>query len=591
MSIFGPYDDSNAIGEVRGVDTSQVYVRVTSAEKLLHAKVGRLVVVQGEDANEWLLGMINRVWREPSSASVEEATADDFPLEENAVQLVLVGTYRALQGDRKDYFTRAVLSLPDINRSVYPVEGRALESLMGLIARSGSQVTGPPLEIGTYSLDRKAKAYLDADRLFQRHAALLGSTGSGKSWAVATILEQAAELANPNIILFDLHGEYVDVPYAKQLRIAGPGDLANPSDSVLFLPLWLLNYEEMQSVLVDYSEQSAPNQATAVFESIMEAKERFLTECGQQDMLDKFTVDSPIPFRLEAFIGAIDSKNREVIDTGDVYKQGDQKGQPKTRQGPLHDKLTRMLIRLRNKTNDRRYGFMFRAPSEWQQYDTLDSLTSILMGSGNGESQRGFGIRVIDFSEVPSDVLPVMVSLVARLVFNIQFWLDSGANNSGRHPILLVCDEAHLYLPGSGQGVNATERLALESFERIAKEGRKYGVGLLVVSQRPSDVSTTILSQCNNIISLRLTTDRDISAVKNLVPDTLGGLLDVLPGLEVGEALAVGDSVLLPLRILMNRPTYPPKSATMDFWTRWGEAGAHTNLRQAVESFRRQSRK
>lgn len=157
--------------------------------------------------------------------------------------------------------------------------------------------------------------------------------------------------------------------------------------------------------------------------------------------------------------------------------------------------------------------------------------------------------------------------MVARLIYQIQFWSNPGEENSGRHPILLVCDEAHLYLPRDPN--NIIERKSLDIFERIAKEGRKYGVGMLVVSQRPSDVSSTILSQCNNIISLRLTNELDKSVVRNLLPDTLGGILEVLPGLEVGEAVVVGDAILLPTRIVLSKPNYKPKSATIDFWQRW----------------------
>lgn len=133
------------------------------------------------------------------------------------------------------------------------------------------------------------------------------------------------------------------------------------------------------------------------------------------------------------------------------------------------------------------------------------------------------------------------------------------------------------------------ERKALENFERIAKEGRKYGVGLLIVSQRPSDVSTTILSQCNNIISLRLSNDSDKSVVKGLMPDSLSGLLEILPGLEIGEAIIVGDAVLLPTRIVLNKPTHKPLSATIDFWQRWNSPKGTTDLVKAVEQLRRQS--
>jgi len=591
MTIF-QYDEHMALGEVRGVDTSQIFIRVTTAEKLSHARVGRLVAIQGQDANEWVVGLVNRVWRDPIESKlneqVEEVSIEQISSEMNTIQVTLVGTYLARYGTKFNHFTRAILSLPDINRLVFPLEGRSLELFMSIIGNAENGDTVSPLEIGVYTLDRKAKTFLDADKLFQRHAALLGSTGSGKSWSVATILEQAIQRKNSNIILFDLHGEYTELPYTQQLRIAGPGDLVNPEKDVLFLPFWLMNYDEIQSLIIDYSEQSAPNQSMAVLETIIEAKKETLQALDKKDVLDSFTVNSPIPFEMETIIDILSKKNSEELDTGEVYKTGVNAGQAKTKQGPLFDKLTRMLIRLTNKIEDRRYGFLFSAPDETYRYEFLNELAQTLMGHSGISSYNKPGIKVIDFSEVPSDILPVIVSLVARLVYQIQFWLEPGESNEGRHPILLVCDEAHLYLPNAPE--NISERKSLENFERIAKEGRKYGVGLFIVSQRPSDVSTTILSQCNNIISLRLTNERDKSVVKNLLPDTLGGLLDVLPGLEVGEAVVVGDSTLLPTRIILNKPKHPPKSSTIDFWTRWEKSGQEIDLLKAVENLRKQSR-
>jgi DNA helicase HerA-like ATPase len=595
MSIF-EFSPENSIGEVRGVDTSQVFIKVISAERLAFARVGRLVAIQGLDSNEWLIGIVNRVWRDPIAAGGSAAADSEIPTEDNSVQIALVGTYRAKHGLKKNYFTRAVLSLPDINRNVYPIEEKVLEDFMGIIGTVGKESSETPLEIGRYTLDKDAKAYLDADKLFQRHAALLGSTGSGKSWAVANILEQASKLENVNIILFDMHGEYRNLPYAQQLRIANPSDTDSKDADVLFLPYWLLNFDEMQSLFIDHSEQSAPNQSVALLESVTIAKQEFLTGIAESDSTSIFTIDSPIPFELARLIEILSVKNSEINETGELYASGENKGKPKTKQGPLNDKLTRMIIRLRNKISDRRYGFLFQPPQEWNTYERLHQLAKTLMGHKGVEEFRGKGVKVIDFSEVPSDILPIIVSLVARVVYQIQFWSEPSSENGIRHPILLVCDEAHVYLPKTQDSASSIQRRALENFERIAKEGRKYGVGLFVVSQRPSDVSTTILSQCNNFVTLRLTNERDKNVVKGLLPDSLGGMLDILPSLEVGEAIVVGDAVLLPTRICLNTPTHSPRSSTIDFWQRWKGSEnpserTPSDLTQAVENLRRQSRR
>ncbi|MBM3474983.1 MAG: ATP-binding protein [Armatimonadetes bacterium] len=590
MSIF-QFSDEQSIGECQRIDTARVWVRVPTPDQLRAVRVGRLVAVKGGDANEWLIGMIEKIWR--TRAEAEEAAADtgglgesDLPggadaLEDNGVQLALVGTYRALDGSRPNVFTRAVLALPSIDEKVFPIEGKALEDFMAIISQTGAETAAQPLAIGKFALDLKATAFLDANKLFQRHAALVGSTGSGKSWTVAALLEQAAKLPHPNVILFDLHGEYASLTFARQLRVAGPGDLGAPSGEVLFLPYWLLNYEEMQDFFVDRSETSAHNQVMAFHDAVSQAKRSALEAGGHDAVLSSYTIDSPVPFELRDVRQRIEELNTERVPTG----KGDA-----TRQGDFHGHFSRFLARLDSKASDRRYGFMFQAPSQWGVHTALEKLAAALLGhapSGGGINE---GVKVIDFSEVPSDVLPVIVSLVARLVFQIQFWTEAGPAGEKRHPVLMVCDEAHLYLPRLSAEATGFERRALHNFTRVAKEGRKYGVGLLIVSQRPADVSPTILSQCNNFISLRLTNGEDQTVIRRLMPESLEGILEILPTLDIGEAVIVGDAILLPTRVRLAPPSVEPISSTVNFWSRWSQDEAEQDLVAAVESMRRQSR-
>ena len=227
------------------------------------------------------------------------------------------------------------------------------------------------------------------------------------------------------------------------------------------------------------------------------------------------------------------------------------------------------------------YGFMFAPPHASNTYNWLAVQIAKLLGSNDGN-----GIKIIDFSEVPSDVLPVVTGTLARLLYDVQFWMAA----EKRTPVTLLCDEAHLYLPVRDDA-DAVQRQALGAFERIAKEGRKYGFSLLVVSQRPSDVSRTILSQCNNFLSLRLTNDADQGVIKRLMTDSLAGLTSVLPLLDTGEALMLGDAVLLPSRIKLDLPSVKPDSATRDFWKDWGTQASDTEaLAKAVEALRSQTR-
>jgi len=439
---------------------------------------------------------------------------------------------------------------------------------MGVI--SSVSVHENALNIGTYTLDEKAETYLDGNKFFQRHAALLGSTGSGKSWAVASILEKASKLPSANIVLFDLHGEYSTLEYAKHIRIAGPNDLESTGDDILFLPYWLLNFEEMQEMFIDRSEFSAHNQVMVFQDAVSVAKKRSLEKEDKTEILKSFTIDSPIPFSLNEVIQTIKDLNEEM-----------EQGQRGLKQGKFFGQFSRLLVRLNSRITDKRYGFIFQAHDKYHAYEALHAIAKNLLGFENEEK----GIKVIDFSEVPSDILPVIVGLVARIIYQTQFWMDA----KKRQPIAFVCDEAHRYLPRD-QNVNPFERRALINFERIAKEGRKYGVALLIVSQRPSEVSTTILTQCNNFIALRLTNSEDQGVVKRLMPDSMGALMDILPMLDVGEAVVVGDAVLLPTRVKLHAPTYKPTSATINFWDEWNKEDAQSEIVKAVENMRRQSR-
>jgi len=375
--------------------------------------------------------------------------------------------------------------------------------------------------------------------------------------------------------VFDMHGEYAPLGnsekggYAKRYRIAGPGETEG-GEGAIYLPYWLLSREEMISIIVDRSDQNAPNQASRFTHHVRKLKEECLIANEKTDVLKTFTVDSPIPYSLADLVSRLKIDNT----TKGMGARGEVKGE-------WEDKLTRFISRLETKIEDRRYGFMFQPPKDSENYSWLSKLAEILMGTEDGE-----GIKVIDFSEVPADVLPVVTGVLARTIYNVQFWMKQ----EHRTPVCILCDEAHLYLPVRDDADSA-QRQALGAFERIAKEGRKYGVSLLVVSQRPSDVSRTILSQCNNFLILRLTNETDQSVVKRLMPDTLAGMVDALPLMDVGESLLIGDAILLPARIKLDKPKIPPNSATRDFWREWSTQAANTKaLSDAVECLRKQTR-
>lgn len=572
---------ADMIGKVGGVDTSRVSVDVSNPVLLTRIGIGGLVAIKGSTEREYLIAITERVTR-----SLREELQDDGENDEGLLGLesvptdllraALIGTYRTVDGADTNTFKRGADSFPQIDRECFVVEGPNLQRFMGILGAGFPDAE--KLKLGTFVADRTATAIASGDKFFQRHAAILGSTGSGKSYAVALILERASKLKNPNIVVFDMHGEYAPLAdpkkggFARRLRIAGPGDLDDPTDDVLFLPYWLLNRDEMLSMILDRSDQNAPNQASRFTSHVRDLKKGTLETEKKVDIAKTFTVDSPIPYDLDELIARLEKDNTE---------KGISKATGKEVKGDWEGLLTRFLLRLEAKVSDRRYGFMFSPPMASHVYGWLASQLVKLL-----TTQDGKGIKIIDFSEVPADVLPVVTGTLARLLYDVQFWMAAGK----RTPITLLCDEAHLYLPVKEEA-DAVQKQALGAFERIAKEGRKYGFSLLVVSQRPSDVSKTILSQCNNFLSLRLTNETDQSVIKRLMPDSLAGLTNVLPLLDIGEALVLGDAVLLPSRIKLDRPQITPDSATRDFWTEWGSLVPDPDaVLKATECLRSQTR-
>lgn len=577
MAIFN-FDASHSLGKVRAVDTRRVDIQVNSDEALRKARVGQLVALALPGAiEEWLIGIIDKVIKTPVLEmddelvveGVDETSSPSLSREIvlNTVRLTLVGTVRLTIGGRP-CFSRSLVQVPEIDGTCHILRDAQLQAFMSLLSVEGK--TEHSLEMGRYTIDESATAYLDGNKLFQRHASLLGSTGSGKSWTVTAILERAAILPSANLIVFDLHGEYRELSYARHLRIPGPEELGKADSSTLFLPYWLLNAEELQAMFIDRSEFSAHNQVMAFQDIVVDEKKKALEILKKKEVLNAFTLDSPVPFKIIDVLTELDRLNTEMVPGS--------KGEKK---GPFNGEFSRLLLRLKSRINDKRYGFMFQAPDSEHEYDAMAATMKRLMDYSESKAQ----IKVIDFSEVSADILPLIVGLVARLIYQVQFWTDY----SKRKPMALVCDEAHLYLPKK-EGKNPVELRAIENFEKIAKEGRKYGVSLLIVSQRPSDVSATILSQCNNVVALRLTNADDQATVRKFMPESLEGLMDTLPILDIGEALVVGDAVLLPSRIRIHPPTEKPLSATIDFWDEWRKKPDIPDLAKAVENMRRQNR-
>lgn len=544
--------DTNCIGIVENVDTRKVVVQVENESVLNTLKINDIVVLGGSNSDEKLIGILTKVTKK--KIDFDETEQDEGIVYSSDYCIInLVGSFYNKYGVvNENKFKRAINTYPEINSKVYQANEATMKMIMNAISGKGTEYKS--LEIGHFASNRDVSAVLDGNRFFQRHACIVGSTGSGKSYTVASILEKTNELPYANMIVFDLHGEYNELSYADQIKICDEPE-------GLHIPLWFFNYEEIHSLFVESSEGTSTNQRAAVINYILRAKKEYINNNMSEVSEEIVTADTPIPFSAEELIEYLENQNILEVETGEIYKTGENKGQAKTKKGQYYDKLTNLITRLRTKMDDKKYGFVFNE-KDTINADYLNQFAKRIMGNTK------YRIKVIDLSEVPSDMLAIIIGIVTRIIYDIQFWITP-SKDEVRHPLVLVCDEAHIYMSNDMSKMKAVEKKSLEIFEKIAKEGRKYGIGLLIVSQRPAELNTTIMSQCNNIVSLKVTNDRDKSAVAAMLTDSLVGIVEMLPNLDVGECVVVGDAIMLPSKIILDKPKEKPKSATIDFWDRW----------------------
>ena len=406
-------------------------------------------------------------------------------------------------------------------------------------------------DFSSLSSNQEIRVPVDGNKFFNKHIAVVGSTGSGKSHTVAKIIQKAVEersgsydgLNNSHILIFDIHNEYESAfPNANVIRV-----------SELILPFWLLNSEELQELFLD-TEGSDHNQRNIFKKSIINSKRfHFL---GEKDKKEKIHFDSPILFKMEDILKYAQEKNEEqVLGARDSMKAG-----------PLNGKLSNYISRLEAKIYDKRLDFLLGEK-------VLNiSLQDVLKQFIGYKKDNETNVTILDLSGVPFDVLSITVSLISRIMFEYGYYYKQYKNSLSQEndvPILLVFEEAHKYVPKSGQ---VKYRASRQSIEQIAKEGRKYGVTLLLSSQRPSEISETIFSQCSNFITMRLTNPADQSYVKHLLPDSMGTMIDKLPSLSTGEALLIGEATTMPTIVKVDTCDKGPSSKDILYFELWKES-------------------
>lgn len=432
---------------------------------------------------------------------------------------------------RMTNFRRGVTRYPIPGDKVLPV---STEDLRSVFAADDS----PHIEIGTVYPTDDIRGALYVDQMLSKHFAVLGSTGTGKSTSVSLILHRISELSpEGHIVMIDPHGEY-------SAAFKDCGELFNVDN--LQLPFWLMNFEEHCEVLLTTHGSERQRDADILAKCILAAR----TKGKNLEQFGKVTVDSPIPYLLTDLSAILVNEMGKLDRAGDTLP------------------YQRLKTKLEELRNDPRYTFMF---SGMLVSDSMGSFVSKLFRL----PAHGKPISIVDVSGVPSEITSVVVSVLARMVFDYAIW----SRTEPQRPMLLVCEEAHRYVPKSETGDGQAVRKILE---RIAKEGRKYGVSLGLITQRPSDLAEGVLSQCGTIISMRLNNERDQACVRAAMPEGARGFLDAIPALRNRECIACGEGVAIPIRVRFDdlEPEKRPASADPSFAALWRETGGEEGIIQ-----------
>jgi len=464
--------------------------------------------------------------------------------------LNIMGEISTNDTTRQTKFFRGVRSFPVLGEPVYNM---AADELKMIFNKEGEAC----IQVGRLQQDNSIIANVRVDDLLSKHFSILGSTGSGKSCTVALVLQAILD-ANPqgHIVLFDPHNEY-----SKSF-----GDRAEViSNDTLDLPLWIFDFVETCELLCSDIEDQAREEREILHEVILKAKQLFDRSLKKNDVSTQLnlddveaelqrathiSLDSPVPYRIRDVAKLVDHAMGKLENASNL------------------DPYKRLKRRIATLVADPRYGFIFKNQTSPRPIEEL-------VGRIFRLPVRGKPISCLDFSGIPSEALNIVVSVVSRLAFELATW------SQRKLPVLLVCEEAHRYIPrDKSLGFHSTRRI----IARIAKEGRKYGVSLAIVSQRPSELEPSTLSQCSTIFSMRLSNELDQNFVRAAVPDGATELLNFLPSLGTAEAMVFGEAVNMPMRVILNTlaEEYRPHSSSAQFTELWQHDHATPQMMETV---------
>ncbi len=584
--------DITYLGKVIRVDSGSVEVelsdKIPSAAPIINGrlyKIGQIgTFVKLPIGSITIYGIVSSVSNAPSKV-VDDGIASHSGSRFLSIQLIGESI-----GD--DPFEKGIGTYPTINDEVHLVVEDDLQRIYGKRDKGS-------IEIGKHSSSDNLSVYADLHKLVLRHSAIFGSTGSGKSNTTVSILKGIlSEYVGSRIVLVDPHGEYRSAfPEANVFRI---GDSKNP----LSVPFWLMNFEELAYFLVGATSKEESTPEYRLFrERVTDLKRANGAKLKAGTISpDQITADSPIPFSVRELWGSMywwlnatfteASKENQTIDTACVVDKGDFEklippkfeayaiGNAPPHKSKNHLEFFAYEKKLISRLRDSRYDFMFY-PGEYKDQTSKLDLHDLLK-AWIGSNQQ---LTILDLNGVPPAVLDITVGLITRFIYDSMFWGRKSPYTGKQRPILLAYEEAHSYL-----GKDDRNSYSKDAVEQIFKEGRKFGVGAMVISQRPSEISETILAQVGTYIALRLTSSSDQSIVKASAPDNLISLIDLLPSLRTGEAIIVGEAIKIPSRVRVRLESPRPTSEDpklVEAWSKSHNADAN-NYKSVVTSIRKQ---
>lgn len=536
-----------------------------------------------------LYGIVTQIGSAAIPESLREAVAKDYDILKNTrwINIVLAGE----QVGKK--FERGVTQYPTTGDKVHLVTINDLDIIYGGYEEANS------ITVGNISVSESLDAKIDLDRLISRHCAIVGSTGSGKSNSVSVLLQSIAnrEFPSSRILVIDPHGEYNDAlsKHSKVIEVSSSDD-----ENKLQIPFWALPFNELMKI---FSGNLTDQQREYIREKVVEAKIKSAIENKIEVAKESITADSPIPFSIKRlWFELIDFEKQTFTDTtrttlsalivtGDAEKLISNEYTPAGmgNSAPFLNQKAKGLLSfldsMRNKLNDSSYSFLFSPGKLTPDKDgkTENDLDAMFLKWLGNE----LPITILDLSGIPSEITSSISGTLLKIIYDGLFWGVNTKVGGKNQPLLIVLEEAHSYLKAGEHSISS------RTVQMIAKEGRKYGVGLLLVTQRPSELDETVLSQCGTMIALRMNNSKDRGHIRSAVQDELQSMVDLLPSLRTGEALISGEAVKIPSRVKFFKIANAPKSSDPKASEKWLEKidDAQKEYKQLLKSWRNKNYK